>query len=282
MPLIKIETRPRGESPAPPPPEPPRRPRAGAREAQSGGVGALALGALVGLALLGGLSLAVLPKLLGKGAQAPAGGDAAAPSASGALATAPASGAPVDNEFPASINVDYPADHVVARVGGQPLTMLQLEQHVRVARALGSLSGDAIPAWTDGPGMRDLQIKILKRVVDMILLRQAMVRDQVEPMSIPVDQLIDDFTQRVGADAAGLEQALARNGATRADLLAWFELSRDSNTYVQVKLMEGKDPSDKAARETAVNAWLQQAWASPNLVTVEFYDPSTPAPGQAP
>jgi hypothetical protein len=274
MPLIKIETRPRGEPPAP---EPPRRPRPPERAADKGGVGAVALGALVGLAILGGLSLAIVPRLLqGDGAAAPV-----APP--GAPSTAPlAPGAAAANEFPASINVDYAADQVVARVGGTALTMKELEAHVRVARALGSLSGDPMPVWTDGPGMRDLQIKILKRVIDMMLLRQAMQRDAVEPMSIPVEQLLQDFLDRLGKTDGDLDQALARNGVTRVELMRWFELSRDSNTYTQVKLMEGKDPQDKALRESVLNAWLQETWQSPGLVVVEFYDPSVPAPGQAP
>lgn len=287
MPLIKIEARPKG---APPTPEPPRRPRAPEKGENRGSVGAVALGALVGLAILAGLSLAVVPRLLKSGGGAPAVGPGAqgAPAigqpapAGGAAAGSPAPGGAVANEFPVSINGDYPADQVVARVGGEALTMKELELHVRVARALGSLSGDAMPAWTDGPGMRDLQIKILKRVIDMMLLRQAMQREKVDPMTIPVDQLLADFLDRVKATDSQLDQALARNGVTRADLLRWFELSRDSNTYVQVKLMEGKDPQDKALRESTVNAWLQQTWQSPGLVTVEFYDPSTPAPGQAP
>ena len=280
MPLIKIESRPRGE---PPTPEPPRRPRAPDTRDDKGGVGAVALGALVGLAILGGLSLAVVPRLLKGNDPAPTApsGSLGLP-AGGSAAPALPPGAAVANEFPASINVDYPADQVVARVGGMPLTMKELENHVRVARALGSLSGDAMPAWTDGPGMRDLQIKILKRVIDMMLLRQAMLRDAVEPMAIPVDQLLKDFLDRVGTTDSQLDQALARNGVTRAELTRWFELSRDSNTYTQVKLMEGKDPQDKTLREATLNAWLQETWESPGLVVVEFYDPSMPAPGQAP
>lgn len=287
MPLIKIEARPKG---APPAPEPPRRPRAPEKREDRGSVGAVALGALVGLAILAGLSLAVVPRLLKGNAAAPtvgpgglgapAGGQAGA--AGGAAASTPPPGAAVANEFPVSINGDYAADQVVARVGGEALTMKELENHVRVARALGSVSGDPMPAWTDGPGMRDLQIKILKRVIDMMLLRQAMLRDKVEPMTIPVDQLLADFLDRVKSSESQLDQALARNGITRAELLRWFELSRDSNTYVQVKLMEGKDPQDKVLRESTVNAWLQQTWQSPGLVNVEFYDPSTPAPGQVP
>lgn len=286
MPLIKIEARPKG---APPAPEPPRRPRAPEKREDRGSVGAVALGALVGLAILAGLSLAVVPRLLKGNAAAPGAatnpagalGNPIAPAA-GSAGTALPPGVAVANEFPVSINGDYAADQVVARVGGEALTMKELENHVRVARALGSISGDPMPAWTDGPGMRDLQIKILKRVIDMMLLRQAMLRDKVEPMTIPVDQLLADFLDRVKSSDSQLDQALARNGVTRAELLRWFELSRDSNTYVQVKLMEGKDPQDKVLRESTVNAWLQQTWQSPGLVNVEFYDPSTPAPGQVP
>jgi hypothetical protein len=203
------------------------------------------------------------------GSGAPAAGAAVPASGSGAAG----SGAPAAAAlWPGPINADYARDVVIAYINGEPYPMTQLEIAVRVARALGALSGDPAPAYDD-PAILNYQVLILKRQIDMVLLRQATLREGLVAPVGPVDDLITSFLQRLGASDAQLDRELAANSVTRADLQKWFEDSRTSNFYIQTKLMDGKDQS---VREATVRDWLAQEWErtqAQNQLLINFYDP---------
>ena len=288
MPLFRIETRPKHEDAAAERKterraEGAQRVRPGRREAErSGGISAVALGLMVGVALLLGVTLALLgSQFLGRGAGDGAGG---APSAGAPGANAPAGVALAQPLNPGPINGDYPRDYTVAVVNGQPMTMRELETAVRVARTLGKLTGDPVPNFGD-QDMLGYQVKILKREVDLRLLRQAQLSSGVVAPTGPVDDLILGFLQQVGATEQQLGQQMAENSVTRQQLDAWFDASRATNAFVVEKLLVDRDISE---RDAVVQAWIDQQWDQQQVV-IDFYDPeqvlpqapAAPAPGDS-
>lgn len=306
MPLFRIETRPKPNDPQganpgkkPAPSERPARstaPKARRTPDQASGrsglTPALVAGGLVGLVIIAGLSAYFIARSRNPaapvntaastgatpaapgGSGAPAAGAAVAPGGSAAAGAAAAgagdpAAAPL---WPGPINADYARDVVIAYINGEPYPMAQLETAVRVARALGALSGDAAPAYDD-PAILNYQVRILKRQIDMVLLRQAALREGLVAPTGPVDDLITSFLQRLGASDAQLDRELAVNSVTRADLQKWFEDSRTSNFYIQTRLMDGVDQS---AREATVRDWLTEEWErtqAQNQLLINFYDP---------
>ncbi len=279
MPLFSIQTHPknedeqsgetsRAERPAT------KRERKPARQRGQGGISAVMLGLMVGVALLAGVTIAVLgSQLMGRGQQ-PSSGSGGSPGgamvgSSGAAATMPA---PLN---PGPINGDYPRDHVVAVVNGQSYTMAELETAVRIARTLGSLSGDVVPAYTDQE-MLGFQVKILKRQVDLILLEQALAASEIQPPAGPVDDLILGFLQQVGATEQQLAQAMAANSVSRAQLDGWFDRSRATNTFVVQTLLTEAE-ADPSQREALVADWLDQRWNA-SQISINFYDPNQVLP----
>jgi hypothetical protein len=177
---------------------------------------------------------------------------------------------------PGPINGDYARDHVVAIVNGQPYSMAELETAVRIARTLGKLSGDVVPNYSDQE-MLGFQVKILKRQVDLILLKQALAASEVEAPVGPVDDLILGFLQQVGATELQLGQEMAANSVTRQQLDGWFSDSRATNSFVIEELLGERDVSE---RDAVVEVWLDQRWNS-SQVSIDFYDPGQVLP-QAP
>lgn len=265
MPLFRVETRVKEREPAKPREAAPARGRA--READRGGLGllpALAGGAVIGLILV----VSASAYLVYRDRQAPA--PAPVPAAPGDAAAAAA--APL---APGPINADYAREAQIAIVNGEPYTMAQLETAVRVARALGTVGGDAVPAYGT-PEMKQFQVTILKRQIDMILMKQALVGEGLTPPTGPVDDLIQGYLQRVGASDAQLQAELARNSVGRAELVGWFEDARSTGYFVQEKLLAGQDPSQ---REAVTEAWLAQAWAdNEEQILINFYEPEPAQP----
>jgi hypothetical protein len=249
MPLLRIESR----SKTPPAADAPRRAEPRPAPGRSSGLPALAAGAVFALVLIAGFSAALV---LSSRRAAPVGPAAQVPAQAEAGADLP------------PINADYPRDAVIATVNGQPFRMAELEVAVRIARTLGALSGDAVPAYGD-PGMRAFQIKMLRRQIDILLMQQAVTREGLAVPGGPVDDLLAAFLQQVGATPERLAAEMAANGVSREQLEEWFTDSRTINTYVQQTMMAGHDQSE---REAIVRAWLDREWASREIL-INFYDP---------
>jgi hypothetical protein len=168
------------------------------------------------------------------------------------------------------INADFPREAVVAVVNGEPYTMGQLETAVRVAMVLGTLSGDPVPAYGSSD-MLLFQVRMLRRQVDMMLMKQALAASNNQPPEAPVDELIDAFLFRVGSTRGELERLMRIHGVTQDQLEAWFRDSTNVNAFVQAEIMNGADESQ---REALTAAWLDQQWDSQDIV-ISFYDPDT-------
>jgi hypothetical protein len=167
------------------------------------------------------------------------------------------------------LNPDYARETIIAYVNGEPYYMWQLETAVRVAQALASFTGDPVPA-VGTPEMRDFQVSMLRRELDGVLLRQALVRDGLTPPPGDATPVMEGFLGQYNVSEGDLASALAANGVTRADLERWFLNSRDTQYYIQTKLMEGQPPEQ---RDAIVKAWLDENF--PNQVNVtDFYEPS--------
>src|SRR4029453_19024910 len=108
-------------------------------------------------------------------------------------------------------------DATVAVVNNEPIQMADLESAVRIAHTLGSFTNDKLPSYTDAAGMKEFQIRMLRRQVDTILMRQAFGREGVQDPGGSADQLIDGFLQKVGADRQKLDNAAAANGVSPAE-----------------------------------------------------------------
>jgi hypothetical protein len=166
------------------------------------------------------------------------------------------------------INADYPRDHVVAFVNGQPYTMGELETAVRVAQVLGAFSGDVVPAY-DSPDMPAFQVRMLRRQVDVLLMKQAAADAGVASPPSTVDELVDSFLFRVGSTRGQLEELMSSYGVAQEQLDAWFSDSADINTFIQEELMSGQD---QTLRNEIAQAWLDEQWQT-EQVYVDFYDP---------
>jgi hypothetical protein len=267
MPLLRVESRPKTA-----PPEPPRR---GRRATQGDGVSASATsGALIGL--IAGVIVVVAIAAFALGV---ARSRRAAPVTDTPPLAPVASGAPITTTLVA----DYPPEAVIATVGDETFTMAQLDAFVRVARVLGTLTGDPVPD-PGAPEVRGFEVRMLRRQVDVMLMRQAAAREGVAVPGGPVDELVADFLTRTGGTDEQLHDLMTRFGVTDADVTRWFEDSRVVNAFVDAKLMGGRDPSE---REKLVSTWLTGQWAArTDEIEVRFYDPDTvvypPEPARAP
>ena len=265
MPWFRIETRTKASAPpsaeVPPRAEPPRAepPRAARRERETrkSPLPALAAGALFGLAAIAGLSAYLLSRSPG----ASAGQSLPAPVAAVAVAS------------PTAFSRDYAPAAIIAYVNGQPYTMAQLETSVRIARVLGTFTGDDVPADT-APEMREFLVKMLRRQIDILLFQQAMAQEKITPPGGAVDDLKSGFLKQTGATEERLAARMAEEGVTVEQLDAWFAEGRAVNFYIQNTLMPGKDPAE---RETTVRAWLDGRWET-GQIDINFYDPETPSP----
>lgn len=275
MPLFRIQTRTKSSSEA----DAPRVESSRARRAQPAAGGgsssllpALAVGGFLGLLIIGGVSALILRQAPPPAAPAPAQGALG----NGAVPGDPASGA--QPLAPGPINADYARDIPVAMINNQPYLMSELETAVRVSRTLGKLSGDPVPNYGDAE-MKAFQVQILKRQIDMRLIKQAMLRDGLAAPTGPVDDLITAFLQKVGVTDAMLAAELAANSATRADLQKWFDDSRAINFYLQSVVMAGKDQEQ---RDVIVAQWLSEEWKrNEDAIGIHFYDPDDVRPAQA-
>lgn len=264
MPLFRIETRSSTTE---------AKPRARASGPTPGGPSmapAMVVGAFVGVLLIAGFAAFSL----GRGSRqpgAPPVAESPAVSAVTRTVTSTGSSLPSADESLPPINLDFPREAVVALVNGEPFTMGQLETAVRIGRTLGTLSGDDVPAYTS-QDMLDFQIRMLKRQVDVLLMKQAFQAHGLEdPVGLPMEGLIDSFLDATGATDQDLEAAMVENGVTRDDLLAWFTDSQQANQFAQQILMEGRDASE---REQVTNEWLTAQWDQGEIY-VTFYDPDS-------
>ena len=243
------------------------------------GTSALVLGLLASLALLAGVSLALVGSrwLESRQAETPGSG-----SDSSSVVGEPGGileGGAGDPKLaaaqplhPGPINGDYDRTANVAFVNGEAYTMRQLETAVRTARALGVMTGEVVPNYTDAASL-GYQVRVLKRQIDVILMRQAMERDNIPEPPGSVDDLISAFLSQIGATTTDLQVQMIENSVSLEELEVWFENSRTTNAYVQQHLMEiGGDPTDPEQREARITQWLDEAWDT-NSIDINFYDP---------
>jgi hypothetical protein len=271
MPLLRIETRSKNPAAAEPTA---RRPAAAAPPpSSSSAVPAIAAGVLLGVVVIAG----VVAFAMGRKSVPPAPQQLSAqvaPTAvvSGTFGSAGSSLPPADTSLE-PINQDYTRDTIVAVVNNVPFSMGQLETAVRIGRTLGSLSGDAVPDY-GSPDMRTFQIEMLRRQVDVILMKQAFeARGLEDAAGLPMESLVSAYLERVGATQDDLAKKMADNGVTTEALQAWFADSQQVNLFVQEALMQGQDQSQ---RDQVTKAWLQQQWQSAQIY-VNFYDPDSVA-----
>ncbi len=278
MPLLKVETRTKASSDTDQVAEGgtvsvPK--RAGDRPSSAEGgasIVALLLGALAALVVLGAVSLILVRRFGLEGApvaQPSPPGDigpgAFAPGVSG-ITFGPRPAPALDHVPP--LNVHYPRDTTIAVINGEPYTMAHLEAAVRVARSLGTLSADAVPSFQDATALRNFQVDMLKRQIDIILIRQSASHGTLPP-DISPGPAIQGFLQVVGATESQLDDALASNGATQDHLDAWFADAALVDYFIQTNLMVGQDPAQRAE---VAQAWISAAWAS-NDIQITFYEP---------
>lgn len=272
MPLFRIESRTKDAEVSD------RRGR-GTRESATRSSGASTTAWVLGGAMVGVLLIAaVVAYVIGTRSVEPVAAPAVVPTQGvAAIQPLPGTGA-VGSSLPSAdptlpmLNADYTRGDVVALVNGQPFSMGQLETAVRIGLALGSLSGDATPAY-DAPEMRDFQIQMLRRQIDVILMRQAFAAAGLEDPDLPIEGLVSGFLDRVGASQQDLEQAMAANGVRQEDLEAWFADSQQVNLFVQQQLMQGRD---QAERTQVTRDWLDGQWDA-GQIFVNFYEPDVAA-----
>lgn len=265
MPLLRIERRTKPAPPAAARAESPARPTGGGSP-----LPALLAGAVSALAVLGGLAWYLIgraPAPAAPAAEAP-GGAAVAPAAAPVSVPDVGFAEPALSHVPI-LNPDFPREAVIAVVGGVPITMAQLEARVRVARTLGTLAGDPVPGYDDPRGLREFQVQMLRRSVDVVLLQQAAREAGVAVPPGSEGEAVTSFLQRVNAAPEQLQDAMASNGVTQPMLDAWFASATLVDFYVQSEILAGRDASE---REVAVKEWLDARWATAPI-EIAFYDP---------
>ncbi len=266
MPLLRIETQSQSEGPGSARQrrsreQAPRQP--GRRLLQAAGLGALA-----GLVVVAGLAFGLLSRrsLSPEVTSQPSSvaGDTASPDEAVTAAVSQAAGVPAET---------YEPQDIIAWIRGEPYSYGQLLQAVRVARVLAYFTGDAVPSDTS-PEMPGYQVQMLRRQIDLILLKQAMSRDRVAMPPLDGPTLVEAFLNDAGLERSQLEVQLAANGVTQANLEAWFVDAAAVNAYIQQKVAPGKVGTE---REAAIRDWLDAEWDSQEIV-VRFYDPDQVLP----
>jgi hypothetical protein len=200
-----------------------------------------------------------------------------APTAPGAQGggTVGESAAPIDplldaSVGPSSINADYQLEDVLAVVNGEPIAMRDLDRSVRVARVLGDVTGDPAPA-NGAPELRDFQIQMLKRLVDVELMIQLAERESLMVPGGETDVAIETFLSEAGKTDAELRAAMATHGVTDAELDRWFRDARTANLVVAQSIMAGRETED---RDAVTQAWLQEQWNTQSI-QIDFYEPES-------
>ena len=94
---------------------------------------------------------------------------------------------------------------------------------------------------------------MLKRQIDILLMKQAVADEGLLVPGGPVDDLVDGFLTRVGATRGQMAGLMVENGVSQAQIDAWFEDSRTVNTFVQQVLMVGREQTE---RNTVSGVWL--------------------------
>jgi hypothetical protein len=248
---------------------------------------ALAAGALFGLAVVGGISFALVRRAADTPAQAvatappsqqdPSSSDTSALSPGPDAAATPMAGLGEDEASlqedslstgPSSINPEYELQDVLAVVNGDLIAMRDLDRAVRVARVLGQLSGEPAPA-NGSPELRAFQIQMLKRLVDLELMAQAAEREGLMIPGGDVAVSVDGFLGQVAKSRQDLDVAMAEHGVTEAELDRWFRDARTANFFVAQSLMAGDETGD---RDAATQQWLAGQWDTQSIV-IDFYEP---------
>ncbi len=257
MPLFRIETR---KKKGTRPPERRAKAQGGGSTRSLSTARALAAGALVGLIIIAGVSASLV--LRGRNR-----GEAGVPAS-------PMGGAqPAVGPTLAPLSADYPPEAIIAYVNGEPYTMAELETAVRIARVLGSYTSDEVPP--DGsPDLPGYLVVMLRRQIDVMLMKQAAAREQLQEPSGSLDIVIDAFLGEVGSTRQDLAARMTANGVTDADLGTWFSDSRTVNFFVQTKLVVDGENTD---RDEVVQDWLAEQWSTQDII-VNFYDPDQVLP----
>jgi hypothetical protein len=210
--MIRIETR--SKPPSGPSDQPPkqRRPVDGDGRGGRGTGPAIVAGALVGLVAIGLISVYVVTQRQAEPTVVPFGAPAAV--ATVAPAAAALAGVP-------ALNGDFARTDIIAYVNGEPYTMGQLEVAVRVAKTLAAISKDPVPDF-GAPEMRDFQIRLLRREIDSMLLRQALARTGTPVPPVDVQPVIDGYLKQYNGTPEQLAAALTAAGIGQRELLAWL------------------------------------------------------------
>jgi hypothetical protein len=172
---------------------------------------------------------------------------------------------------PSRVNPEFNLEDVIARVGTESIAMRNLDRAVRVARVLGNLSGDPVPVAGD-PALRDFQIQMLKRLVDVELMRQAAQTEGLLIPGGPVDTAIQGYLDQVGATQTDLQVAMAAEQVSNSELERWFEDARTANFFVLNSLLVGRETE---SRDTVTQEWLAAEWQRRAAeIAVSFYEPT--------
>jgi hypothetical protein len=167
---------------------------------------------------------------------------------------------------------------VVAVVNGEQITAAELTRQLNVARVLASLAGDSLPPPAGDSQLRGFLVVLLKRLVDLRLLRQAAEQTGVTTNESEVDTLLNGYLAQTGKTRADLDVEVARQGSSMEDVQKWFRVSAVTNRYIQEHILPAAGTTD---RNAASQQWLDQAWST-NAIQVNFFDPSEVSPGQFP
>jgi hypothetical protein len=232
-------------------------------------VPALAAGAIVGLVLIAVVTFV----LVSRSRQMP---QAALPtpvatSVGLTLAgTAPPSNSPITGR--------YKPEDIIAWVNGQPYSLADLEKVVRVARVLAHFTGDAVPS-DNSPDMPGYQVQMLRRQIDVMLLKQAMDQQHVAAPTADPAMLVQAFLRDTKGATEDMQAQMTANGVTEADLEAWFRDARAVDFYIQNNLMAGQNAAN---RDAIVKKWLDDRWGVAGAVVIRFYDPDEVLPKSTP
>ena len=101
-----------------------------------------------------------------------------------------------------------------------------------------------------------------------------------KPPPLSADELIDSLLTRQNAARQQLDDAVAANGVTVANVVAFLQRAGDIDLYVQseiIKDLPQEQRQDATRRDALVRAWLDKAW-SEQQVQIYFYDPDSVLP----
>lgn len=146
--------------------------------------------------------------------------------------------------IPSPVLAERVIDRIAAVVGGQVVTLSEVEQRVALSRQLGTMAGSDHTAQ---------QRRALQELIDEALLEAEVTSLQIDVADVEVESAISELRRQNGLDEASFARAVAMQGYTmvayRKEVAAQLRRARLINTEVRSKVQISDADIDSLLRQ---------------------------------